>query len=178
MLIGRQEKERIVLKIAYISAPGRGDMDLILQGLADRLLARGARVAGVVQTNTDCGPDKPCDMDVKVLPKGPKLRISQTLGRGSRGCRLDVSVLEEAAGHVATSLEAGPDLLLINKFGKQEADGRGFRPVIADAILREIPVIVGVNGLNRERFEQFTGGIAKALPADVDALETWFRSAD
>ncbi len=166
------------VKIAYVTSPGRGDLDMILKGFADTLMARGVSVAGVVQVNTDCGPDRPCDMDVIVLPAGPVLRISQDLGPGSRGCRLDPMVLEEAVGLVGGSLTEKPELLLINKFGKQEADGRGFRPLIGEALAQGIPVVVGVNGLNREAFEAFTDGAADPVAPDQDSLMAWFDGDD
>lgn len=66
-------------------------------------------------------------------------------------------------------------MLIINKFGKHESDGRGFRPVIGEALAMDIPVLVGVNGLNEEKFQTFADGAAEALPADLDAIEAWFN---
>jgi Protein of unknown function (DUF2478) len=162
------------MKIGYVMSPGKGDLDMILHGFAHALLEAGTTVAGIVQTNTDCGPDKPCDMDVEVLPTGPILRISQDLGPGSRGCRLDAAVLEQAAGLVDVSLHDGADLLVINKFGKQEADGRGFRPLIGAALSEGIPVIVGLNALNLPHFEAFTEGMGTPVAPDRAVLMAWF----
>ncbi|MEI2808405.1 DUF2478 domain-containing protein [Albidovulum sp.] len=161
------------MQIAYTMAPGRGDTDLILFGLAGRLAARGLRCCGTVQINTERPGAGPCDMDVKVLPVGPVLRISQDLGRDSHGCRLDPQALETAVGLVAASLAGGADVLIVNKFGKHEAEGRGFREVIAEALARGIPVLVGLNGLNLPAFEGFAGGLAVPLPAEEEALAAW-----
>lgn len=161
------------MKLAYTIAPGRGDTDLLLAGLASDLSARGLRLSGTVQINTECPGAGPCDMDVKLLPDGPVLRISQDLGPSARGCRLDPEALEIAVGLVSARLDSGADLLIINKFGKHEADGRGFRDVIAEAAALDIPVIVGLNGLNRAAFDEFAGGLATQLPPDRDALVRW-----
>lgn len=164
------------MKIGYVMSPGRGDVDRVLGRLADTLMARGIDVAGVVQTNTDCGPEKACDMDVKVLPAGPVLRISQDLGSGSRGCRLNPEALEQAVGLVGRRLSGDTRLLLVNKFGKQEAEGRGFREVIGAALAQDIPVVVGLNGLNRGAFEAFCEGLAVPLAPDVQALLDWVEA--
>ncbi|WP_372573719.1 DUF2478 domain-containing protein [Ruegeria jejuensis] len=164
------------MKLACVTTTERGATDLLLSAFAERLLQVGTPLAGVVQTNTECADGYKCDMDLKVLPTGETIRISQSLGANARGCRLDPSELERAVGLVTQSLDAGPELLIINKFGKHEADGRGFRPVIADALEREIPVLVGVNGLNLDRFQEFAGGIADVLDGDIDALQGWFDS--
>merc|ERR1711969_292785 len=112
-------------------------------------------------------------MAVRVLPDGPVLRISQDLGPQARGCRLDPAALETAVGLVSASLSSGADLLIVNKFGKHEAEGRGFRDVIAEAVAMDIPVLVGLNALNRPAFEDFAEGLATRLPPEPAALMAW-----
>lgn len=162
------------MNIAYTMAPGRGDTDDLLLQLSDRLKALGWRLGGTVQINTERDYDGPCDMDIKVLPDGPILRISQNLGRNSRGCRLDASALETSVGLVEERLKIGLDGLIINKFGKQEAEGRGFRNAIATALALDLPVLVGLNQLNTQAFEDYTAGCAQALAPNLEDLERWF----
>jgi hypothetical protein len=116
-------------------------------------------------------------MDVKVLPDGPVIRISQSLGREARGCRLDPSALERAVGLVEARLAEGVDCLIVNKFGKHEAEGRGFRTAIAEALSADVPVLVGLNRLNADAFVQFTGGVAVELPPTLEALSDWMLPA-
>ena len=165
------------MMIAYTMAPGRGDTDLVLRAVAAEMAARGLRCCGTVQINTEAADAGPCDMDVRVLPDGPVLRISQHLGREARGCRLDPAALEEAVARVMSMLAAGPDLLIVNKFGKHEAEGRGFRDVIGTALALDVPVLVGVNGLNLPAFMAFAGGMAERLSPDRAALAAWCAGA-
>ncbi|OOY07130.1 DUF2478 domain-containing protein [Thioclava sp. F36-7] len=163
--------------IAAIQSPGRGDVDFLMARFARQVIARGHRVCGVVQVNIDRPKSHACDMDIKVLPDGPVLSISQSLGEGSRGCRLDPAALEASVAAVSHSLAYGADLLVVNKFGKMESEGRGFRPVIAEAILQGIPVLVGINGLNELAYDEFTGGYGCRLPFSLEALNDWFDDA-
>jgi len=165
------------MNIAYVMSADRGGTDRLLETVAGRLAADGLRLAGLVQTNSECaGPGK-CDMDVRLLPDGPLIRISQSLGAGSRGCRLDPGALAMAVRGIEDALDSGPvDLLLLNKFGKHEAEGKGLREVMAAALERGIPVCSGVNGANLAAFETFTGGLAQRLPADVDAIMDWAQA--
>lgn len=160
------------MRLGYMLASEEGATNRVLREVAEALSARGMRLCGTVQINTPCAGGGPCDMDVRVLPDGPLLRISQSLGRGSTGCRLDPEALERA---VAASARVLPEaeVLLVNKFGKQEALGRGFRPLIAEALERGLPVLVGLNALNRAAFDSFTGGLAEELPADPALLAEW-----
>ena len=164
------------MRIACVMAGGRGDMDLLLHGFAMRAAARGLRLCGTVQVNSDCGAGRPCDMDVQVLPDGPVIRISQNLGRGARGCRLDPEALERAVAAAEARLSEGVDLVIVNKFGKHEAEGRGFRALIAEAVARDIPVLVGVNALNAPRLAEFVGGAPDRLAPTPEALDAWLAS--
>jgi nucleoside-triphosphatase THEP1 len=165
------------MKIACTFAPGRGDTDLLLQGLATALAGEGHTVCGTVQINSEVPCDGPCDMDVQCLPDGPVIRISQSLGKHARGCRLNPEALEQAVGWVEARIGGDIDFLVVNKFGKHEAEGRGFRTAIAQALEAEIPVIVGINSMNRDAFHDFTGGVAEEIAPDRDALLAWARAA-
>lgn len=164
------------MNIACVMAPGRGDTDLLLSGVARGLLSAGYRPAGAVQINTERPCEGPCDMDVQVIPEGPVIRISQSLGDGSRGCRLDPEALETAVGHVEARLAEGADCLIVNKFGRHEAEGRGFRGAIAEALSLGIPVLVGLNGLNAPAFDEFTGGLAEQLEPEEAVLRGWLAA--
>ena len=164
------------MKIAYTMAPGRGDTDLLLFRLAKSLIASGVRPVGTVQINSERKDAGPCDMDVQVLPDGAVIRISQSLGRAARGCRLDPNALETAVGLVEAELARGADCLIVNKFGKHEAEGRGFRHVIAAAIERDIPVLIGLNDLNHKVFLEVSGDMATRLDPQISCLHDWLDS--
>ena len=164
------------MQIAYTMAPGRGDTDLLLFRIAEILGSKGYTTCGTVQINTERGGG-PCDMDVKVLPQGPTLRISQDLGPASKGCRLDPDSLETAVGLVTSQLAIGADVLIINKFGKHEAEGRGFRSAIADAISKNTPVLVGINALNADAFREFVGPEAIQLEPFESTILEWLEAS-
>jgi hypothetical protein len=164
------------MQLAYVSVSGRGATDAVLEKAVAFLEAEGMPLAGTVQTNSQRPNRSKCDMDLRVLPDGPILRISQDLGEDARGCRLDGGVLEEAVMEVTRRLD-GAALLVVNKFGKQEALGRGMVPVIAEALERGMPVVVGVNGLNLQAFQVFAGGLAERLAPDPLTIAGWARAA-
>ncbi|GHE99204.1 molybdenum ABC transporter ATP-binding protein [Aliiroseovarius zhejiangensis] len=164
------------MKLAYVIAPGRGKTNLLLAGVADALARRGVSLCGTVQLDTERAEDHHCDMDVLVLPDGPKIRISQFLGANARGCKLNPEALETAVAQTEQRLQAGADLLIVNKFGKQEAEGRGFREAVGEALTRDIPAIIGVSEGSREAFMDFVGQ-AEQLPPEHDAVMAWALEA-
>lgn len=166
------------MKIAYTMTQGRGELDLLLADFAETLKARGTRTCGIVQINTENGTPHRCDMDVKVLPDGPNVRISQYLGKEAKGCRLNPDALETAAVKVAQNMESDFDIFILNKFGKQEADGRGFRDMIGKALEKGAAVLVGTNPMNEEKLIDFSGGIATSVPPTAKALLAWFEGPE
>lgn len=165
------------MKLGYVTLPGRGETDELLAKLAARILQAGTRLAGTIQTNRERDCTHHCDMDLHVIPDGPVVRINQDLGPESTGCRLDAGALEAAVVAVAQRL-AGAEVLIINKFGKHEAEGRGFRHLMADALARGVPVIVGVNIQNMPAFLEYTDGMAQHLPSEPDQILTWLSQAN
>ena len=156
------------MRLATITLPGRGETDRLLAAVAARLQGQGVALAGAVQFNLDCGDE--CEMEVQVLPDGPVIGISQSLGPGSQGCRLDAGALETAVAEVAARM-AGARLLIVNKFGKHEAEGRGFRTLIGSALEAGMPVLIGVNAMNMQAFQAFAGEMAE--PVLPDTLDAW-----
>ncbi|MFD1881829.1 DUF2478 domain-containing protein [Paracoccus pacificus] len=152
---------------------GAGRADALLVAVADRLAAAGVDLAGAVQINTDRGENSPCDMDLRVLGDGPVLRISQNLGGGAEGCRLDTGALETAVGLVGARLDAGAELVILNKFGKHEAAGRGFRTAIAQALEADVPVLLAVPASVMPAFQAFAGDLAVPLGSGEDAVFGW-----
>ncbi|WP_312530302.1 DUF2478 domain-containing protein [Paracoccus sp. (in: a-proteobacteria)] len=163
--------------LGYISMKGApGAADLLLSELANALAAQGFRLAGAVQSNTDQGADCSCDMDLRVLGDlGPEIRISQSLGPGSEGCRLDAGALEMAVARVQAVLDQGAELVILNKFAKQEAYGRGFRDVIANALARGIPVLTYVPVGYEAAFNEFAGDLAQ--PVADEGAAAWCLAA-
>lgn len=148
-----------------------GAADRLLEALTRELAGEGMRLAGAVQVNRDRGPDCACDMDIVVLGEEDRpIRISQSLGTGALGCRLDPGGLETAAARVGANL-AGAELLILPKFGKQEAIGRGFCSVIGQAILDGQPVLLHVSREQHPAFAEFSGDLAQEV--HPDALAAW-----
>lgn len=164
----------MIAGLACVMAAERGAVDRLLQEVAADLAAKGWHLAGAVQLNCDAAEDALCDMDIRVLPAGGVYRISQNLGREATGCRLNPDGLETAVAEVAAGLaRQRPDLLIINKFGKMEGEGRGFRPLIGQALADGVPVLLGVNAENMEALEAFLGEPAPVLGFDLPDVAAW-----
>lgn len=164
------------MKLAYVTLQGRGRTDALIADVAARLAADGVRLAGTVQSNIARPNRRKCDMDLILLPDGPVIRISEDRGDLARGCILDSGALEQSVVTVQLRLE-GAQMLVVNKFGKREAEGRGLVPVIAEALELGLPVLIGVNGLNLAAFLTFAGDDVVPLAADPVSIAVWCKAS-
>jgi hypothetical protein len=157
--------------LGYITGFAEGQANAFLADVAAALQAEGVTLAGVVQVNAGARGT----MDLHVLGGVDVVRISQNLGPLSQGCRLDTAGLERAVGLVGMRMAAGVELLIVNRFGKQEAEGRGFRPLIGDALGAGVPVLLSVAQGYMAAFENFAGGMGRALVPQRAAVMEFCR---
>jgi len=164
--------------IAVVPILSDGRTDTLLDWLSHALKARGVRVAGALRTKSPKGSASYCDAVLRVLPDGPEVRITQDLGTGSTACRLDAAAIETVAGLAIAHLDqAGGDIVVLNKFGISEAEGRGFRSLIGAAVSRGIPVMIGVSETHRDAFNAFCDGMAVEVPASEQPALAWCLAA-
>ena len=165
------------MKIASVTSTKRGEIDRLLSTVAQQLGDQGHSLAGIVKVlDHESAFENGCDMQVRVLPAGPDIQITQNLGTGSDACRLDPGAIADAVARVETGTLAGSELFILNKFGPEEMSGRGFCTVIGAAIEQGIPVLVGVGAGGLPAFNDFTGGLAKTVAPDEDAILEWFKA--
>jgi len=147
--------------------------DRFISDLGYEIRDAGIAVAGVVQHNEFIRDRTKCDMRVEELASGIVLQLSEDRGKEARGCRLDRGALSEAAALLSASLENEPELVILNKFGKLEAEGRGLRDTLSDAVQLGVPVVVGVPYRNIEQWRAFAEGLAKECPIGSSRLYEW-----
>ncbi len=142
----------------------------IFQALAMNATKAGLRLGGVIEKPVaPAAPGRRCDMVLQDLASGQTVKISEERGAFARGCRLDLDGLARTCALVLSNLQHC-DLVLLNKFGKTEAEGGGFRCIISDALGLETPVIIGVPRRNLEAWRDFAGDFAVEVEASAFAV--------
>ena len=151
--------------------------DALIAQCAAGLVASGYRLGGVVQSNAHRRGRRRCDMYVNDLLSGDEIKISLDRGNEARGCRLDPDAFARIDAWIERAVLERVDLLIVNKFGREEAHGRGLRSVIAEALIVEIPLVIGVSRRNLYDFLTFVGDSATRLRPDIEAITAWCRKA-
>ncbi|MGY3033723.1 nucleoside-triphosphatase THEP1 [Bradyrhizobium sp. USDA 4354] len=151
----------------------RDDVDRLLADFAQDLAQQGVRIGGIVQQHSRRANGTHVMLAIDVAT-GQEISISQPLGSGAMSCNLDTNGLAEAAAVVSQALCNKIDLLVISKFAKQEAAGRGLRAEFVDAITRGVPVLTAVPKKCLADWRTFTAGVGTLLPCDRQFLKKWW----
>jgi hypothetical protein len=114
-------------------------------------------------------------MRLRDVATGDVLPLCQPLGASADGCRLDPERFAQAASRMRKVCEADADLVFVSRFGKMEANGKGFREVMALAVERGVPVLTAVRRGLVDNWFGFTGGVGTVLDAHLWVLEQWWR---
>ncbi|WKA26147.1 DUF2478 domain-containing protein [Bradyrhizobium roseum] len=146
------------------------------EAIVEHCRGRGLRAAGVLQHPVCSDAAGHCDVALEELTTGRRTDLFEDRGPGAQGCRLDVAALAEVNAQVTRSLDAAPQVMILNKFGKVEAEGRGLLDLIAIAIDRGIPVVIGVPIRNLEAWRKFAEGLSAEFSSDPSETLDWLNS--
>ena len=165
--------------LAAIQFENDQDVDGVLQSFVKAQATRGLNVVGALQSRGQTGGECHCaDMDLLAIGSQDVFRISQSLGKGSNGCRLHPGALAECSAYLDKQINLGADLLVLNRFGKGESEGRGFRDLISSAAALGIPVLIAVRPTYLAAWQEFSGVYGVTLPFDVGAIWNWFNALE
>ena len=148
------------------------DPDAVLRDFAAGLNARGFRAVGMVQA----GQCADSSLSAVLVHNGETLLLAQDFDPSAKGCRLDIDRLHGAAARVASAMHGGADVLIVNRFGKRERDGKGLSYLIERAIVADIPVVIAVSSERFSEWIKFAGGMTVKLPCERAALDAWWQN--
>jgi len=147
------------------------DPDAILRDFASDLNVSGSRVVGMVQA----GQCADSSLSAVLVHSGETVLLAQPPSAGATGCKLDLARLQDAGARVAGALATGADLVIINRFGKRERDGKGLGFLIERALEADIPVVIAVSQKSFADWIKFAGGMSVKLACDRHALDAWWH---
>jgi nucleoside-triphosphatase THEP1 len=151
------------------------DPDRLLLDFAEDLRGSGLRVAGIIQLGRARPPDN-SELDAVVLPSAERVDLGHHRTGDARGCRPDSSRLASVAAVIAAAISDGVDLVVINRFGKLEAEGQGLIHLIRSAIDADIPVVTAVPEHSFAAWLNYSDGMSVRLPRRRAALDHWWQS--
>jgi hypothetical protein len=157
----------------------RGTSGVEVQDVFRALVERwrpSTRLAGLVAEGHGL-PDRTCSAGfLRNIASRERFSIFHDLGPGATECHLDDIGALAAAAAVQRDIAAGCDLVLLNKFGKLEAAGKGLFNAFKAALDAQTPLLTSVSPAFEEPWKRLVGRSFALLPADLEGIGAWWRS--
>jgi Protein of unknown function (DUF2478) len=160
-----------LLNLAAIVYRPEDDADGTLREFALALIHKGHKIGGLVQRNENNGQHPHAAMELIDLMSGRVFPISQS----GRDCKLDTGALANAAPAIGRALDAGVELVIVNKFSAQEAAGKGLRNELATAAATGGPVLTAVPEKHLGAWQAFTGGAGTTMACQRTLVDDWWQ---
>lgn len=158
--------------IACTAIVDDGNADALLSAIVDEQRRLGLRVGGLLMVRPQRLPGCAPTMVLVDIDTRDEYLVSQPMGSASRACKADPEGFARASRVLRNALLQAPDLVVVNRFGRLEAEGRGFNAELLELMAHGIPVLTAVGPRHVDAWKQFTGD-APLLPPDRDQVCAW-----
>lgn len=149
------------------------DIDGLLADVTASLTRSGVRLGGVLQNSDNRNSRRATSVEVVDLYSGEHYDIWEPRGHWARGCRLDENGLAEAEARILQSLDAGIDMLILNRFGRAESKGRGLIGCFVQAMAQGVPILTAVREPFDVAWDEFHAGLGTILTPNLRAILRW-----
>ena len=162
-------------RIVAIAGDDGAKAQSLLTEMAAEWSAAGVKIAGVIAEGHGLA-GRACGAGfLREIGSGKAHTIYLDVPSSGTSCHLDATGVADAGMAIIAQIP-NSDLVVLNKFGKLEAMGKGLVKVFAAAIAAGKPLLTTVSEKHRDAWSSFAPG-AILLIAEKAALEDWWRAA-
>jgi hypothetical protein len=169
----KPSQSTIATKVGAVPYDANVPVDAILADAIRCIRARGITVGGLLQRTGDRLSNGRLSIWLDDVGTGETLRLDQPRGPGAKDCIVDPDALARATGLLRQAIGAAPRLIVINRFGYAESEGKGMRAEIVDAVVSGAVVLIPVRSSRLAGLEAFLGGPATMLEPSPTAIADW-----
>ncbi|QCI68729.1 DUF2478 domain-containing protein [Phreatobacter stygius] len=158
---------------AMVYGPG-DNPDAVLTGFLRHLLGLGFDALGVVQRRRPDHPGFDGTAEFTLVPDDGWRGDAN--GAGKSNMAACGTALQGIGARLSLALKRRPDVVILNRYGSLEAAGAGLLDVLAQAIDRDIPVLIAVPEALFPHWLARAEGLAVKLRPDRPSLDAWWHS--
>ncbi len=161
---------------AAVYTPDTGDRMALLK-FVEKLKALNTRVGGVLQEALFDSEGKIVGLNAVDVATGRRISITRAVNNGDE-CGLDVSALTETASIIDSAISDRLDLVVVEKFGELEQNGKGLIDQILQTIGEGIPLLISVPEAALPVWQERSGELGSVLTFSEDAFQQWWQSVE
>ncbi len=148
---------------------------MALLKFVDRLKSKKLRVGGVLQEALFNSAGEISGLDAVDVSSNRRIPISRP-AKNDGECGLDVSALAETTGIIRKAISDQLDLVVVEKFGELEQNGKGLIDEILQTIAEGIPLLLSVPEAALPIWQERSGDLGSILPFNEEAFQQWWES--
>ena len=159
---------------AAVYSPDTADR-MALSKFAQKQKANKTRIGGILQQALFGADGSIVGLDAIDIATNERLPISRP-GKNESDCGLDVSALVSTSSIIRDAINNQLDLVVVEKFGEVEQDGKGLIDDILQTIAEGIPLVISMSQSALPAWQELSGGLGDVLAFEETAFEQWWKS--
>jgi nucleoside-triphosphatase THEP1 len=148
---------------------------MALLKFVETLKSLNIRVGGVLQEALFDSAGEITGLDAVDVATNQRISISRP-SKNDDECGLDVSALAETTRIIRDAISERLDLVVVEKFGELEQDGKGLIDEIFQTIAEGIPLLISVPEAALPVWQQRSGELGSVLAFSEQDFEQWWQS--
>jgi hypothetical protein len=161
---------------AAVYKPDTDDRMALLKFVEKQKLLN-TRVGGVLQEALFNSAGEIVGLNAIDVSTNRRIPITRPL-KNDGECGLDVSALAETADIIVKAIGDRLDLVVVEKFGELEQNGKGLIDEILQTIVEGIPLLISVPEAALPVWQERSGELGSVLPFSEEAFQQWWQSLD
>ncbi|MCP4186659.1 MAG: DUF2478 domain-containing protein [Gammaproteobacteria bacterium] len=148
---------------------------MALLHFAEKLKTQNIKVGGVLQEALLGSEGEVIGLDAIDVATDERLPVSRATGNKGE-CGMDVAALADTTGIIRSAIDQGVDLVVVEKFGELEKQGKGLIDEIMQTIVEEIPLLISVSASSLDAWQECSGELGDVLSFDEKSFQDWWQS--
>jgi len=159
---------------AAVYKPDTADRTALMK-FVEKQKSLNTRVGGILQEALFNSEHRLMELNAVDVLTNRRIPISHPV-KGADECRLDVSALTETTNIIRNAIDERLDLIVVEKFGELEQDGKGLIDEVLQAITEGIPLLICVPEAALPIWQDRTGELGSVLPFTEEGFQQWWQN--
>ncbi len=161
---------------AAVYRPDTGDRMALLK-FVEQLKSNQIRVGGLLQEALFDSAGEIIGLNAIDVLTNQRVPISRPMESGGE-CAFDVSALAETTAIIRNAIDDRLDLVVIEKFGELEQDGKGLIDEIFQTIAAGIPLLISVPTAALPLWQERSAELGSVLSFNVESFLQWWQNLE
>ncbi len=159
---------------AAVYTPDTGDR-MALYKFVEKQKSLNTRIGGILQEGLLDSEGAITGLNAIDVSTNRRIPITRPVTNDG-DCGLDVAALAGTTGIISKAISDGVDLVVVDKFGELEQNGKGLIDEILQTIVAGIPLLISVSEAALPVWQERTGELGGVLSFTEEAFQQWWQS--